>query len=85
MCVVRTIAEAGYDNVPMVHNIVFSHQHVICLLTVPVMTTLRKMLDFVYFLPFLFTLYHYSESSGTFYPDPHTTVMTHTLDHAGMT
>ena len=50
-----------------------------------VMTTLRKVLDFVYFLPFLFALYHHPESPGTFYPDPHASVMTHTLDHPSMT
>ena len=43
----------------------------------PVMTTLRKMSDFVYFLPFLFSMYHYPEPSGTFYGNPHTSVMTH--------
>ena len=50
-----------------------------------VMTTLRKMSDFIYFLPFLLSLYHSSEPSGTFYNDPPTSVMTHTLDHASMT
>ena len=50
-----------------------------------VMTTLRKVSDFVYFLPFLFALYHYSEPSGTFYFDPHATVMTHTPDRSSMT
>ena len=50
-----------------------------------VMTTLRKVLDFVYFLPFLFSLYHHPEPSGTFYNDPLTSAMTHTLDHTSMT
>ena len=50
-----------------------------------VTTTLSKISDFVYFLPFLYSLYHYPEPSGTFYSDPHTTVMTHTLDHSSMT
>ena len=50
-----------------------------------VMTTLRKVSDFVYFLPFLFALYHHLEPSGTFYPDPHAAAMTHTLDHFSMT
>ena len=50
-----------------------------------VMTTLHKVSDFVYFLPFLFALYHHPEPSGTFYPDPHATAMTHTLDHPSMT
>ena len=50
-----------------------------------VMTTLHKVSDFVYLLPFLFSLYHHPEPSGMFYPDPHTTVMTHTLDHSSMT
>ena len=36
-----------------------------------VMTILRKTSDFVYFLPFLFSLYHHSEPSGTFYSDCH--------------
>ena len=49
------------------------------------MTTLRKVLDFVYFLPFLFSLYHHPELSGTFYNDPLTSAMTHTLDHTSMT
>ena len=47
-----------------------------------VMTMLHKVSDFVYFLPFLFSLYHHPEPSGRFYSDPHTTVMTHTLDHS---
>ena len=50
-----------------------------------VMTTLHKVSDFVYFLPFLFSLYHHPEPSGMFYPDPPVTVMTHTLDHSSMT
>ena len=50
-----------------------------------VMTTLRKMSDFVYFLPFLFSMYHYPEPSGTFYDNPHTSVVTHTLDRTSMT
>ena len=36
-----------------------------------VMTMLRKVLDFVYFLPFLFSLYHHPESSGMFYDSPY--------------
>ena len=50
-----------------------------------VMTTLRKVSDFIYFLPFLFSLYHYPEPSGMFYDDPHTTSMTYTPDHSSMT
>ena len=50
-----------------------------------VMTTLSKVLDFVYFLPFLFSLYHYPEPSGTFYDDPLIPAMTHTLDRSSMT
>ena len=50
-----------------------------------VMTTLRKVSDFISFLPFLFSLYHHPEPSGTFYADPHTTVMTHTLERSSMT
>ena len=50
-----------------------------------VMTILRKTLDFVYFLPFLFSLYHYSEPSGTFYSDPPISVMTHIPDRSNMT
>ena len=50
-----------------------------------VMTTLSKVSDFVYFLPFLFSLYHYPEHSGTFYSDPPTSAMTHTLDRSSMT
>ena len=50
-----------------------------------VMTTLKKVLDFCYFLPFLFSLYHYPEPSRTFYDDPLTSAMTHTLDHSSMT
>ena len=53
--------------------------------TLSVMTTLRKVSDFVYSLPFLFSMYHYPESSGTFYDNPHTSIMTHTLDHSSMT
>ena len=50
-----------------------------------VMAMLRKMSDFVYFLPFLFSLYYYSEPSGTFYDDPPTSALTHTLDYSSMT
>ena len=50
-----------------------------------VMTTLRKVSDFSFFLPFLFSLYHYPEPSGTFYDDPPTSVMTHILDRSSMT
>ena len=39
------------------------------------MTTLRKVSDFVYFLPFLFSLYHHPEHSGTFYDNPLTHIM----------
>ena len=49
------------------------------------MTTLRKVSDFVFFLPFLFSLYHYPEHPGTFYDDPLTPAMTHTLDRSSMT
>ena len=49
------------------------------------MTTLKKVLDFFYFLLFLFSLYHYPEPSGTFYDDPRTSTMTHTLDRSSMT
>ena len=51
----------------------------------PVMTTLKKVLDFVYFLPFLFSLYHCPEPSGMFYDDPCTSAMMRTLDHSSMT
>ena len=50
-----------------------------------VMTTLRKVSDFVYFLPFLFSLYHHPEHSGTLYGSPRTPDMTYTLDHSSMT
>ena len=50
-----------------------------------VMIMLRKVSDFVYFLPFLFSLYHHPEPSRTLYNSPHTTPMMHILDHASMT
>ena len=50
-----------------------------------VMTTLRKVSDFVYLLPFLFSLYHSPEQSGTFYNSPSTTDMMYTPDHSSMT
>ena len=50
-----------------------------------VMTTLRKVADFVYFLLFLFSMYHYPEPSGTLYDDPHTSVVTHIPDQSSMT
>ena len=53
--------------------------------TLDVMTTLSKVSDFVYFLPFLFSLYHYPEPSRTFYNDPHTTAMMYIPDHSSMT
>ena len=49
------------------------------------MITLKKVSDFFYFLPFLFSLYHYPEPSGTSYDDPRTSAMTHTLDRSSMT
>ena len=49
------------------------------------MTTLRKVSDFVYFLPFLFSLYHLPEPSGMFYDSPSTRPMMYTLDHSSMT
>ena len=54
-------------------------------LSLHVIATLCKISDFVHFLPFLFSLYHYSEPSETFYDNPPTSVMTHTLDHSSMT
>ena len=50
----------------------------------PVMTTLRKVSDFVYFLPFLFSLYHLPEPSGMFYDSPSTRPMMYTLDYSSM-
>ena len=50
-----------------------------------VMTILRKVADFFVFLPFLFSLYHYPEPSGTTYDSPQISVMTHTLDRSSMT
>ena len=53
--------------------------------TESVMTTLRKVSDFIYFLPFLLSLYHHPEPSRTFYDNPLTSAMTHTPDHPSMT
>ena len=50
-----------------------------------VMTTLRKVSDFFSFLPFLFSLYHHPEPSGTLYATPDPSIMTHTPDHSHMT
>ena len=50
-----------------------------------VMISLKKVSDFIYFLPFLFSLYHHPEPSRMLYDDPLTSVMTHTLDHSSMT
>ena len=50
-----------------------------------VMTTLKKVADFIFFLPFLFSLYQYPEPSGTLYTTPDPSVMTHTPDHFSMT
>ena len=50
-----------------------------------VTTVLKKVSDFFYFLPFLFSLYHHPEPSGMFYNDSLTSAMTHTLDHSSMT
>ena len=50
-----------------------------------VMTMIKKVSDFVYFLPFHFSLYHYPEPSGMFYDYPLTSAMTHTLDSSSMT
>ena len=48
-------------------------------------TVMTTMLDFFSFLPFLLSLYHYSDPSGTFYNNPPTSVLTHTPDHSSMT
>ena len=56
-----------------------------CTWMTSVMTTLKKVSDFIYFLPFLFSLYHYPEPSGMFYDDPLTSAMMHTLDRSSMT
>ena len=50
-----------------------------------VMTMIRKVSDFVYFLPFLYSLYLHPEPSRTFYDDPHTTTMMNTPEHSSMT
>ena len=49
------------------------------------MTTLRKILDFVYSLPYLFSLYNYPEHSGMLHNDALTSAMMHTLDHSSLT
>ena len=48
------------------------------------MTTLRKVSDFIFFLLFLFSLYHHPEPSGTLYDVPLLSAMTHTPDHPSM-
>ena len=50
-----------------------------------VMTTLRKVSDFIFFLPFLFSLYNHPEPSGTLYDTPFPSAMTHTPDHSSVT
>ena len=42
-----------------------------------VMTTLRQVSDFIYFLPFLFSLYHYPEHSRMFYNSPYFSAVMH--------
>ena len=42
-----------------------------------VMTMLRKVSDFVYFLPFLFSLYHHPEHSEMFYGSPYFSALMH--------
>ena len=50
-----------------------------------VMTTHKKVSDFIFFLPFLFSLYHHPEPSGTLYNNPLTSPVTHAPDHCSMT
>ena len=50
-----------------------------------VMTALKRVSDFIHFLLFLFSLYHYPEHSGVFYDNLLTSTMTHTPDHSSMT
>ena len=52
---------------------------------VRVMTTLKKVSDLFFFLPFPFSLYQYSEPSGTLYATPDPSAMTHTPGHFSMT
>ena len=49
-----------------------------------VMTTIRGIMDFVYFLPFLFSLYHHPEPSRTLYNSPYITSMMYIPDHPSM-
>ena len=49
------------------------------------MAMLRRVLDFIDALPFLFSLYYYPEHSGTIHDSPRTSSMTHTLDNSSMT
>ena len=50
-----------------------------------VMTALRGISDFVYFLPFLFSLYHHPEHSGMLYNSSYFSVMTNDLAQSSMT
>ena len=43
------------------------------------MTMLRKVLDFVYLLPFLFSLYQWLKQAGTFYDSPYLSLVTYVL------
>ena len=50
-----------------------------------VMNTLHDVSNFIFLLPFLFSLYHHPEPSGTLYDTPLLTAMTHTPDHSSVT
>ena len=50
-----------------------------------VMTAVRGVADFIYFLPFLFSLYHYPEHSRMSHDSPDASDLTYTPDHPGMT
>ena len=63
-------------------NVLSSAYH---LSSVLVVNMIKKVSDFIYFLPFLFSLYDYPEPSRMLYDDPHTTAMTYTPDPSSMT
>ena len=86
MCEISLQQISGLIPSTVTQYLLFSHQILLQVLhKIPsahiecVMTMLKKVSDFIYFLLFIFSLYHCPEPSRTFYNDPLTSTVTHAL------
>ena len=72
-----------WGNVELV--LLYNYHHMDLSISHPRCHDLTDLIFFFLFSPFLSSLYHCPEPSGTSYYDPLTPAMTHTLDHSSMT